>query len=106
MQIPSPQATTMAMPALAAALLGALSPTHAASYKMLHAFQGGADGLYPEGKLTSDGNALYGATDLGGGECNCGTVYRLSERTEPRRSSTLLPAAQPMAPIPRVAWRN
>ena len=79
MQIPLPQATTMAMPALAAALLGALSPTHAATYKMLHAFQGGADGLYPEGKLTSDGNALYGTTDLGGGQCNCGTVYRLSE---------------------------
>jgi len=45
---------------------------------MLHAFQGGDDGIYPTGYMVFDreGN-LYGTTQTGGGETKGGTVYRL-----------------------------
>ena len=79
MRLPFMPAPAMALPMLAACLLGAPSPIQAASYKTVYAFQGGADGEAPVGKLTPLGNALYGATYVGGGECDCGTVYRVKE---------------------------
>jgi hypothetical protein len=57
---------------------------------ILHSFQGGKDGYFPNGTLVFDsaGN-LYGATDYGGGygRCNalyyqyCGTIFELSPPT-------------------------
>ncbi len=46
---------------------------------VLHAFSGGSDGAKPYGGLLADlsGN-LYGTTWAGGGDCNCGTVFRLA----------------------------
>ncbi len=63
---------------LAVCLVGTASPARAASYKMLYAFQGGADGQYPIGRLAPLGTYLFGVTGSGGNPCNCGTVYRLS----------------------------
>jgi uncharacterized repeat protein (TIGR03803 family) len=41
--------------------------------------QSSGDGLSPAGGLARDSKGnLYGTTYLGGGPCNCGTVYRLS----------------------------
>ena len=47
---------------------------------VLHQFgQSSGDGLSPAGGLVRDGKGnLYGTTYMGGGACNCGTVYRLS----------------------------
>ena len=58
---------------------------------VLHIFQGGSDGTYPESALILDqaGN-LYGTTQQGGADCNypmgCGTVFKLA----PDGSKTIL----------------
>jgi uncharacterized repeat protein (TIGR03803 family) len=44
---------------------------------VLHAFDGGTDGEFPEASLTNVGNTLYGTTGQGGTNCNCGTVFAL-----------------------------
>lgn len=44
---------------------------------VLHTFAGGADGSYPFGLVRNANGNLYGATTVGGGDCNCGTIYRL-----------------------------
>ena len=55
--------------------------------KVLHVFQGGTDGLVPQGALIADNAGdLYGTTDGGGGGTNCfegdtygcGTVYEIT----------------------------
>ena len=67
-----------------------------AGEKVLHAFQGGNDGLAPYGALISDASGnLYGTTSEGGGTgCafgkGCGTIFRLA----PDRSETVLYAFQ------------
>lgn len=47
---------------------------------VLYAFKGGSDGLVPgSGDLVFDqAGALYGMTGYGGGDCYCGTVYKLT----------------------------
>jgi len=47
-------------------------------YKVLHRFDGGANGGYPNGPLLEDkaGN-FYGTTSAGGGPADCGTVFEL-----------------------------
>ena len=65
--------------ALAACLLGGSGTSHAASYKLLYAFRGGADGQRPIGRLTQLGTDLFGVTVAGGNACNCGTVFRLTQ---------------------------
>ena len=56
---------------------------------VLYTFLGGSDGAEPHSGLVFDkkGN-LYGTTHLGGGACDCGTVYKLS----PDGTETLLHA--------------
>ena len=74
---------------LAAAIMSLPCVPAAATEKVLHTFQGGADGMAPEGALVRDkaGN-LYGATLEGGGgtDCfqgtdyGCGTIYRIGPK--------------------------
>lgn len=72
--------------ACCAAPLAALSAS--AAEKVVHAFQGGKDGVSPwQGALISDSaGSLYGTTIAGGSGCSeggCGTIYKLSKyRTE------------------------
>ncbi len=50
------------------------------SERMLYAFQGGADGAYPEAGITEGSGVLYGATENGGSALcgnGCGTVFAL-----------------------------
>lgn len=53
-----------------------------AQEKILHAFQGGSDGAYPDSSLIADaGGNFYGVTGGGGTGCqkgNCGTVFKLA----------------------------
>jgi uncharacterized repeat protein (TIGR03803 family) len=56
----------------------------ATEYRVLHTFQGGGDGEYPNAGLVADkaGN-VYGTTSTGGGSASCspdgcGTVFELS----------------------------
>jgi uncharacterized repeat protein (TIGR03803 family) len=51
------------------------------SFTTLYRFGGGADGAYPAGGLDRDkeGN-LYGTTEQGGGQCSCGTVFKITPR--------------------------
>ena len=74
-------ARALSFAALAALGLAAATPGHAATFKTLYSFSGGADGSTPYGRLAmgKDG-LLYGTTSLagtGGG----GTVYRLDPAT-------------------------
>jgi uncharacterized repeat protein (TIGR03803 family) len=55
---------------------------------VLHAFQGGSDGIAPAGSLTAVGDTLYGVTFRGGGSSygtcgsiGCGTVFSLNLTT-------------------------
>ncbi len=50
-----------------------------AAETLLHAFAGGSDGALPLSGLTSDsvGN-LYGTTQTGGANCDCGTVFKIA----------------------------
>src|SRR5580692_6254660 len=65
-------------PALLAGLLIGQGAAYAARYKMLYAFQAGADGAQPAGRLAELGTKLFGVTSLGGAPCGCGTVFQLS----------------------------
>ena len=51
--------------------------TTAGIEKVLYAFTGGSDGLYPVASLTNVGGVLYGTT-LGGGASNAGTVFKVT----------------------------
>src|ERR1700674_2423136 len=48
------------------------------TFTLVHGFIGGSDGGQPQDGLVRDaaGN-LYGTTTIGGGRCNCGTVFKL-----------------------------
>jgi uncharacterized repeat protein (TIGR03803 family) len=56
--------------------------TKSGSENVLHNFDGGNDGAYPNGGLIAVNGALYGTTSLGGGSGNCpsgcGTVFTVS----------------------------
>jgi uncharacterized repeat protein (TIGR03803 family) len=46
---------------------------------VLYAFQGGADGAHPGAGLIADAQGnFYGTTVVGGGSCNCGTVFKIA----------------------------
>jgi uncharacterized repeat protein (TIGR03803 family) len=54
--------------------------------KIVHAFQGGSDGLYPQAGLINVGGTLYGTTKYGGPTANlcgsgCGTVFSVDPTT-------------------------
>jgi uncharacterized repeat protein (TIGR03803 family) len=57
-------------------------PAAASREKALYAFRDGADGVDPNGPLVADATgALYGTTYMGGnggGNCGCGTVFKLT----------------------------
>jgi uncharacterized repeat protein (TIGR03803 family) len=56
----------------------AVAPT--GTFRVIHEFTGGQDGANPEAGLTIDrGGNLYGP-GWGGGQNNCGNIYRLSRR--------------------------
>ena len=60
------------------------TPGSVYSQTILYSFAGNADGSDP-GELISDGKGgFYGVTQLGGGACNCGTVFAL---VPPRKGS-------------------
>ncbi len=70
---------TGGLPALLAGLLIGQNPAQAAAkYKMLYAFQSGADGAYPVGRLAQLGTDLFGVTLSGGSVSNNGTVFRVT----------------------------
>lgn len=48
----------------------------------LYSFKGGNDGSMPTGTLTLSRHHLLGTTSMGGGTCDCGTVFSLDERTQ------------------------
>ena len=49
------------------------------TFSVLYTFQGGSDGEAPKSTLVEDSSGdLYGTTIGGGGNCNCGTVFRLA----------------------------
>jgi uncharacterized repeat protein (TIGR03803 family) len=58
---------------------------------MLHVFTGLADGSYPATPLVFDsaGN-LYGTTEGGGANCNCGVAFELSPDSNGRWQETVL----------------
>ena len=89
-------------PLLMACLLAAPIAAQAGSYRMLHAFQSGTDGALPEGKLTPEGDALYGAPYVVANATAAPCIEL--KKMAPRRLSTLLPAAPAMALTPKVAW--
>jgi uncharacterized repeat protein (TIGR03803 family) len=68
-------------------LIVAIQSAQAQTFKILHAFKGGPDGSEPIPPLIRDvsGN-LYGTTTLGGGSCDCGTLFKL----DPSRHETVL----------------
>jgi hypothetical protein len=52
-------------------------PMKGATYKLLYAFKGYSDGIYPTAGLIADGKAVYGMTFAGGKyKCSCGTAFR------------------------------
>src|SRR5271165_3095399 len=64
-----------------ALIVPAVQPVQAQTFQVLHTFTGGADGRYPEGRLTIDrGGHLFGAT-YGGGiqyDGGFGVVFKMS----------------------------
>jgi uncharacterized repeat protein (TIGR03803 family) len=63
-------------------VLSAQSNAHAASFKVIHTFNGPTDGVVPEGSLIFDGAGnLYGTT-VGGGFYGGGTVFELSPQAD------------------------
>jgi uncharacterized repeat protein (TIGR03803 family) len=61
--------------------------TTTGAYRIVHAFQGGADGSFPSSGVIYQGGLLYGTTDAGGGGCSdqdpvgCGTIYSINLKT-------------------------
>lgn len=54
-------------------------------YSVLYSFAGGADGQTPVGSLVMDSSGmLYGVTQTGGAQCNCGTVFQVSPHGKKR----------------------
>ena len=61
--------------------LPTLTPSaEAQTYKVIHSFHGGKDGIEPETALllTADGN-IYGTTYRGGGGADSGTVFKIDQ---------------------------
>jgi uncharacterized repeat protein (TIGR03803 family) len=65
--------------------------THAET--VLHAFTG-ADGSNPTGGLTLMNGKLFGATQDGGGHCNCGTIFSFDPATGIFKVLRILTAAE------------
>src|SRR5215831_9162102 len=64
-------------------LIAAIPSAEAQTYKVIHTFRGGKDGIEPEAGLlrASDGN-FYGTTYQGGGSSDTGTVFKLQSGKE------------------------
>jgi uncharacterized repeat protein (TIGR03803 family) len=60
-----------------------LARTHAGYREhAIYSFAGGNDGSSPTTTLLLSGaRTLYGTTSMGGGSCNCGTVFKLNAKT-------------------------
>jgi uncharacterized repeat protein (TIGR03803 family) len=66
---------------LSLALIVAATPSaDAQTFKVIHTFHGGNDGIEPEAGLlrTADGN-IYGTTYRGGGQSDTGTVFKIDQ---------------------------
>ncbi len=68
------------VPVIAAIAIGFMSEdVNASSFKIIYSFQGGADGVIPQGPLVEIKGTLYGSTAAGGsGVCHCGTIFSLT----------------------------
>jgi len=69
------------------------------TFKVLHSFGAGGDGLWPEGGLAFDGQGnLYGVTQIGPlgngclGDDGCGTVYQLKPNSDGTWTETVIHA--------------
>jgi uncharacterized repeat protein (TIGR03803 family) len=63
------------------AIVAGAGPVQAATYKVLHQFEGGTgDGLWPDSALVDIGGTFFGTTHLGG-TANVGTVFSLNKKT-------------------------
>jgi len=70
-----------------------LSPQSGGQWKetILHRFHAGSDGNYPGGGVVIDANGnLYGTTGYGGGQCSCGTIYKLAPNSNGTWKYTVL----------------
>jgi len=61
-------------------MVSAIPRGEAQTYKVIHSFTGGKDGIQPEAGLllAADGN-IYGTTYEGGGRSNTGTVFKIDQ---------------------------
>ena len=49
--------------------------------RVVYSFKGGKDGSNPTSTLLSSHGSLYGTTSMGGGSCDCGTVFKVNPKT-------------------------
>jgi uncharacterized repeat protein (TIGR03803 family) len=84
--IPAPKRLAAAFSAAAIAVplaagIGAAPRAQVQPFSVIHDFQGGSDGSYPQAGLTMDASGkLYGTTTLGG-SANSGTVFKIALAT-------------------------
>jgi len=64
---------------LLAAMIAAATSAEAQTYKVIHTFTGGSDGIEPETGLLLAPDGLYGVTYVGGGDSETGTVFRIDK---------------------------
>jgi uncharacterized repeat protein (TIGR03803 family) len=63
-----------------AAMAAAIPLAEAQTYKVIHSFGGGKDGIEPEaGLLLAAGGNIYGTTYRGGGSSDTGTVFKIDK---------------------------
>jgi uncharacterized repeat protein (TIGR03803 family) len=66
-------------PSISGGVVFKLTPAGSAyTESVLYTFQGGVDGVNPASDLLVRSGAFYGTTGHGGGQCNCGTVFKLA----------------------------
>ena len=60
------------------AMVAAIPPAKAQTYKVIHRFAGGRDGIEPEAGIVIAGDgSLYGTTYRGGGSSDTGTLFKI-----------------------------
>lgn len=50
------------------------------TFSLLYVFRGGSDGGVPSNVIIDSNGILYGTAVVGGGSCNCGTVFSLTQQ--------------------------